>query len=200
MTLMELMAGIVITAIATAAGFGTFSAIIDSRERATASTLEAQSAASNRNLLASWFAAGRYVRDSGSALPTMSIGSAEADDAIRIITTAPTPLVSQQTQIYLYIDRDPFTPENGLVAEFTALNQPIDSVLMMVVSKKMEINPRVMGMEVTLLDPTTREWVSQFELPTGTPLGMSITLYPEWRDTLPALLRIPFVYPLGTTR
>ena len=201
MTLMELIVGIVITGFATAAGYAAFTSIVENREKATTMTNAIQRAASTRNLLSNWFANARYLRDSGSTIPNFSsIGSTEPSDELRIITTAPTPLGSQQTQIYMYIDRDPFTTEHGLVAEFTALNQPVDSILQIVVSKKMEIDPTVMGLEVKLLDPTTRLWVTQFELGTGTPIGLSVALHPEWRDSLPSLLRLPFVYPQGTTR
>src|SRR5690606_30844605 len=138
---------------------------------ARASTMEVQRAASTRMLLSSWFANSRILRDSGSTLPSVGgLGSTEPSDELRIVTGAATPLGSQQTQIYLYIDRDDFTPETGLVAEFTSLNQPVDSVLQYVVSKKMEIDPTVMGLEVTLLDPTTRLWVAALDLPpTSTP-------------------------------
>jgi Tfp pilus assembly protein PilE len=200
MTLMELMVGIVITGIATAAGYAAFSSIVENRERAQASTVAVQRAASTRFMLASWFAQGRVLRDSGSVPSFSNIGSTEPSDELRLITTAPTPLGSQQTEVYMYIDRDPFTPEEGLVAEFTALNQPVDSVLLYVVSKKMEIDRSVMGLEVTLLDPATRLWVTQLDLGTGTPIGLHVSLYSSWGDTLPALLRIPFVYPQGTTR
>jgi hypothetical protein len=100
----------------------------------------------------------------------------------------------------MYIDRDPFTPEEGLVAEFTALNQPVDSVLMVVVSKKMEISARIMGLEVQLLDPTTRLWVSPLDVGTSAPTGLRVVLHPAWNDSLPPLLRLPFIYPMGTTR
>jgi type II secretory pathway pseudopilin PulG len=200
MTLIELCVGIVVTGIAAAAGYATFSSIIDNRERARESMSAMQHAASTRSMLASWFASARYVRDS-IAVPSVSgIGTLEMDDDIRFITTAATPLGSQQTQIWLYIDRDPFTIEEGLVAEFTALNQPIDSTLMVVVSKKMEINSGITGLEVNLLDPTTRLWVPRSDIGRAAPLGLYVALYPAWRDTLPALLRMPFMYSLGNTR
>ncbi len=201
MTLIELMVGIVITGIATAAGYAAFSSILDNRERAKVSTTEVQKAASMRLLLASWFANSRIVRDSGTTVPTTTgIGATEPSDEVKFITTAPTPLGSQSTQVWMYIDRDPFTPESGLVAELTSLNQAVDSILMIVVSKKVELSPEVQGLEVLLLDPTTRLWVSRFDIGTAVPLGLQVVLHPAWRDSLPPLLRIPFVYPLGTTR
>jgi type II secretory pathway pseudopilin PulG len=198
---MELMVGIVITGVATAAGFAAFSSIVDNRERAREATRAVQRAASSRLMLASWFANARVLRDSGSTVPNFSsIGSTQPSDELRFVTTAPTPLGSQQTQVYMYIDRDPFTPENGLVAEFTALNQPVDSILQYVVSKKMEIEPTVMGLEVQLLDPSTKLWLTPFDLGTTTPIGLRVTLHADWGDTLPPLMRLPFVYPQGATR
>jgi hypothetical protein len=201
MTLIELLVGIVVTAIATTAGYAAFSSIVENRRSAGDVLRELQSAASTRNLLASWFEAGRVLRDTGTAMPRVTgIGATEPDDILRLVTTAPTPLGSQQTQIYMYIDRDPFTPEEGLVAEFTALNQPVDSVLMVVVSKKMEISRQIMGLEVLLLDQATRLWVSPTDGATNTPIGLLVQLHPAWNDSLPPLLRLPFVYPMGTTR
>ena len=88
----------------------------------------------------------------------------------------------------------------GLVAELTSLNQGIDSLLQIVVSKRVELSQQVNGMEVFLLNPTTRQWVTRFEIGTAAPLALQVILHPAWRDSLPPLLQLPFTYPLGTTR
>lgn len=163
--------------------------------------MEVQRAASMRALLASWLSNATIVRDTGLAFPAAStIGASEPDDYLTFVTWGPTPLGSQQTQIRMYIDRDSFTPEEGLVAELTALNQPVDSNLMIVVSRKMELDPNVMGLEVSMLDPSTRLWMKQIDMGNVQPIGLLVQLYPAYNGYLHQLLQMPFVYPVGTSR
>jgi prepilin-type N-terminal cleavage/methylation domain-containing protein len=194
MTLLELVVGLTITGIALAAGYAALSSALDHRQRATEVTGAVARAAAVRRTLVSWLSGARLTVDEGG--PEFrgidGLHGGLPDDELSFLTTTPTEVSPSQTLVRLYVDRDERTPERGLVAELGEWrgSAPV----------RMEIDPRAHGLELRYLSSLSREqhwlpsWISASVLPAG--LEMVVTAPPA--DTLPPLLGLPFLVPLGT--
>jgi type II secretory pathway pseudopilin PulG len=195
-TLVELVVGLTITGLLTAAGYATFTSIIDHRERVRETTQVTADAASVRSLLNSWLATALILADS-VAVPSFNMpGLGEADDRIRFVTTAATPLGLNETVVLLYIDRDPDSVTDGLVAELRPSGAvPVATTAAdgtAILPRVFEIDPQVRGLAVEYLDRTTRMWLPAASAAIQQSLAVRITLSGSLQDTIPALLQLPF--------
>lgn len=192
-TLIELLVGLTVSALALSAGFGALGFVQDQGEQAEATARASVGGATQRALLMDWLASARFrapdnVQFDGQDL----LEDGKSRDLLLFPTTAATPLEGGFTVIGLYIDDNPETPEQGLVAEMTGvvLGSP---------ERRMELVPQADGMEIRYLPNIAGEiewtdgWTSRGELPRG----IEIVLTPAQGDTLPALLRLPIRVALG---
>ena len=120
LTLLELVVGILITSIAVAGGYASFAALIDHRGRVEAATDRVVRGNSTRTQLATWLASAKLSPEKLEPTFRGLDGSLDRrpDDVLEFETTAPT-LDAAVIRIRIAIDRDPDTPETGLVAELT---------------------------------------------------------------------------------
>jgi prepilin-type N-terminal cleavage/methylation domain-containing protein len=195
-TLMEVLIGLTVAALALTAGFATLGFITDSDEPVDVASALALRGATTRNLLTEWLAEARY--QSGRRGVTFQgldgeVWGTPADELI-FPTTASTPLGVGTTVVHLYIDDDNDTPERGLVAGLIELAADEPRVV--------ELVPEAGSLELRYLVPvegTTGEWVTGW-LSNRLPGAIELILGPTRNDTLPPLLRYPLLVPLEATR
>ncbi len=195
-TLMEVLVGLMVAALALTAGFATLGFITDSNEPVDRASAMALRGATTRNLLTEWLGEARFqVGRRGMSFQGLDdeLYGTETDEII-FPTTARTPLGVGTTVVRLFIDLDNDTPEQGLVAELTEL--PADE------PRRVELIPEAGSLQLRYLLPiagTTGEWVDGW-ISNRLPHAIELVLGPSRYDTLPPLLLYPLLVPLETTR
>ena len=204
MTLMELMVAIAITGMMAVAGAATFSSIIDHRRVIRESTVTTERAVALREMIRGWVAAGTIQLQIGggprglassariSARPGMNAGvtaAASTGDEITINTTARTPSPSASTRIRLFVDGDDNTPEHGLTIEYQGSNNsPLE---------RKQLDSTIGTMTVEYLDNRTGRWFGASQAATIQPIAVRFSFAPVDGDSIPRVLRLPFVYRMG---
>lgn len=122
-TLIELVVGLTIASAVVAAGYAALTTIVDRREAALVLLDEEVAATAVRTTVRAWLG-GAHTASESSA-PIFSGVDAESDDGhpddqLAFLTSAETPLRAHAATVRLYIDRNPDTPEEGLVADVGA--------------------------------------------------------------------------------
>jgi prepilin-type N-terminal cleavage/methylation domain-containing protein len=195
-TLMEVLIGLTVAALALTAGFATLGFITDTNKPVDVASALALKGATTRNPLTEWLGEARYrLGRRGLTFQGLDdeVYGTETDEII-FPTTASTPLGVGTTVVRLFIDDDNDTPESGLVAELTEL--PADE------PRVVELIPEVGSLEIRYLLPiegTTGEWVDGW-ISNRLPRAIELLLGPTRYDTLPPLLRYPLLVPLETER
>ena len=195
-TLMEVLIGLTVAALALTAGFATLGFLSDSDEPVDVASALALRGATSRNLLTEWLGEARYrVGRRGETFQGLDAEVyGTATDELIFPTTASTPLGVGIAVVHLYIDDDNSTPEQGLVAALTELATDEPRVV--------ELVPEAGSMEISYLLPvegTVGEWVSGW-ISNRLPGAIRLTLGPSRVDSLPPLLRHPLLVPLEATR
>jgi prepilin-type N-terminal cleavage/methylation domain-containing protein len=194
-TLIELIVGMTVASIALAAGFAALAVVHDRSVEMEQHDVVAAAGASQRDLLIDWIAGARLTavtsepfdgqEDEKSGVPR---------DALLIPTTARTPLEGFTTVMGLYIDDDPETPEQGLVAEMTGVQLGAEP-------RRFELAHQADGMNIRYLPNVPKAvWVDGWQEQGELPRAVEITLTPARGDTLPALLRLPIRVAIGAVR
>ena len=204
MTLLELMAAIVLTGIMATVGTAAFTSIIDHRTTIHTATVEVERAAATRDLLQSWVAGGTIQMQLGGGPQVSNRGSISRNapqeivgvvaaviegDQLNFTTTGPTPALSAETRVRLFIDTDESTPERGLTMEF----QPSTATPL----QRLQLDSAITMMTVEMLDVRTNRWVPSKEAATVQPRAVRVTFTPEEGQVMPALLQLPFVFRVG---
>jgi prepilin-type N-terminal cleavage/methylation domain-containing protein len=185
MTLMELVIALMITGMIAAIGAAAFNSVLDNRARAKEMANAVTSAAATRALIVSWLSSGAFSSDAERPPTMTSLNLNQDDDALVVTVNTPTPIGYTQAVVHMYIDRDDETPEHGLVAEMQALEAPTSTLTV--------LDSTVTGLLVEYLDQQTNRWVPRKEAVVRFPLAVRMTLSVEAPDTLPPLLRLPFI-------
>lgn len=195
-TLLEVLVGLTVAALALTAGFATLGFLSDSDEPVDVASALALRGATTRNLLTEWLGEARYqVGRRGETFQGLDgeVYGTAADELI-FPTTANTPLGVGTSVVHLYIDGDPDTPEHGLVAALRA--RPTDEPRVVV------LVPEAAALELRYLVPvegTTGEWVDGW-ISNRLPGAIKMTLTSGGTDTLPPLLQYPLLVALEATR
>jgi prepilin-type N-terminal cleavage/methylation domain-containing protein len=195
-TLVEVLVGMAVAALALTAGFAALSFVQDRADQAEAAMVPAIAGAATRALLTEWLAGARsrapnrgerfYGLDAEqSSLPS---------DELVFPTTARTPLSVGTTVVRLYVDFEDSTAERGLVAELT--ERPGD------VPSRVELLPEVSAIELRYLPDVAEatEWLPSWVDANSLPLAVELTLSTSPPDSLPTLLRLPLRVPLEAAR
>jgi type II secretory pathway pseudopilin PulG len=212
MTLIELVIGIAITGLMAAVGAGAFATIIDNRQTIRRATEDTERAAALRETMRTWIVSGTVRVQAGgtpglasSSVPsgsrTTSMSSSgfsntgvtaavSSGDELLVDTHAPTPANVPLTRMRLFIDADQSTPESGLTMEYQAnVQSPL---------QRRQLEPAVGGMKVEFLDSLTGRWYGASEAATlRARIAVRVTLLPQDKGTLPALLQLPLLLRLG---
>ena len=194
MTLLELVVGLTITGITVSAGYGAFSSMVDHHARAEAQMDEVARSAAGRRTLIGWLEGARLQVDQNGPLFRGLDGVYRGipDDELSFLTTSLGSPRAGEPVVRLHIDRDSLTPERGLTAEVSGSNG----------MERIEIEPRAAGLDLrystSALGQT--EWLPSWISSSVLPLGVEVTVLPEPGDSLPPLLRLPIVVPIGAGR
>ena len=196
-TLIEVLVGLTVAALALSAGFATLAFLSDREEPVDTVSAVALRGATTRSLLIGWLSEARlqaYRRG-----PVFQGFDAEergaSSDELNFPTRASTPLGVGTSIVRLFIDRDTQTPEKGLVAELTerASDEP----------RVVELVPEAGALEISYLMPidgSTGEWTPAWVNTRRLPKAIRLALAATAPDTLPSLLRYPILVALETTR
>lgn len=115
-TLLEMTVALAIAGLAVSAGYAALAGVADRRDDAEAAVRRVEAGAAGRTEIRRWLEAARVV---GPMFRGTDRGGTDApDDAVEFLTEARTPVDARYSIVRLFIDRDPRTPERGLVASF----------------------------------------------------------------------------------
>lgn len=195
MTLIELVVGLVVTAITTMAGFGTIGLLIDRRTAAADAVRETVRASAVRRTITSWLEGIRLVPgEEGRSFQLVDRAThGSPDDELTFVTTAPTPVGGENAIVRLYVERDPRAPQRGLVAEMQdwsgahVLRVPLDSA---VTSLDIRCRTGILG---------RMEWMSGWMSSALLPRGVELRMGGASASALDPLLSVPLtvVFPGG---
>jgi type II secretory pathway pseudopilin PulG len=195
MTLLELLIGIVITGAAVAAGYATFSTLVDQQQRAKFVIDDVARGAAIRRALVGWIQNGRVQLGSGN-VPRggLNLGMQSARDELRVFAVTPTPIGSMAV-ITLFVNTNDATLPPGLVAQFTMpFNNFPDSATI-------SIDSTVTGMRVEYLTEqlNVRQWYTADELGEATVRPLAVRLWFLSNDPrqLTPLMHLPLTVPLS---
>ena len=195
-TLMEVLIGLTVAAMALTAGFATLGFMADTDEPVDRASALALRGATTRNLLTEWLSEARARQGRrGQAFEGWdSDDYGNPTDSIVFPTTASTPLGVATTVVRLYIDEDTSTPEQGLVAALTELMADEPRIV--------ELVPEAGSLEIRYLmhlEGSIGEWMPSW-LSGSLPKAIELTLGPNRTDSLPPLLRYPLLVSVETER
>ena len=188
-TLVELIVSLTITGAVLSAGLAGFSAILDRRDASASILDEVNRSAGERELLCSWIEAARVPHQGEPAFVGLdAVYGKLPDDGLTFLTAAAADLDGGATVVRLGVDRDERTAERGLVAHLTSWPAGVGRTL--------EIDPRVSGLELRYYSVPLgdRGWLPSWVSSTILPSGAEIRFL---GDSLPPLLRLPLLVPIG---
>lgn len=195
-TLVEVLVGLTVAALALGAAFSTLTFVGDRSRDAEIAATTALEGAVARELLVDWLSGARF-RASNRAGEFQGLDADEnglENDELILPTTALTPLHASTTIVRLFIDEDEETPERGLVAELTerAQDEPM----------RVELVPGAVRLDLAFLPdvPDAEEWLPGWISQGGLPRAIELSLSAAPGDSLPPLLRLPIRVALGTVR
>jgi hypothetical protein len=209
---MELVIGLAITGMMTAAGAGAFEAIISHRKVIRDAAVSTERAVALREMVRAWLSTGQVQIQQGgvpsglsrgaatTAAPgttgtnsTSSVSAAQAaGDEVTFTTNAANPGLLSVVRIRMFIDADNNTPEKGLTIEYQPnAQQPI--------VRKM-LDSTIDTLYVEFLDDRTHRWYHSSEAATITPTVIRITMLPGEHHTAPPILSVPMIYPIANAR
>ena len=190
LTLVELLVALTVTAVTMSVGWSALGTIADRRERARAASTATVRAASVRRQVVAWLE-GAYVTGEEDAPPFQVTDHAtrgRPDDELSFLTSATTPIGRGDVVVRLHVDRDPRTPERGLVATF------VDRWTAR--AARVELDPSVAALEVRCASDMRgrherlASWLSGTVVPRGVELALGAAGSRE-AERLAPLLRVP---------
>ena len=187
MTLVELVTGLTVLALAVTSGAATLATLVDHRDRVRDATATTQRAAASRRAAVAWLE-GAYVTGEPTAPAFRLVDRAartQADDEIAFLTTAATPLGTGDVVVRLFVDRDERTPERGLTAEFQERYGARTA--------RLELDSSVVALDARALSDLlgARRWLPAWVSPAVLPLGVELRLSASSPERLAPLLRVP---------
>lgn len=119
LTLLELIVGLTITAMAATTGAGAIGVLLDRRTTAADAVRQTVHATGVRRTISTWLEGVRLIPgDQGRSFQLIDRTTRGLpDDELTFVTTAPTPVGGENVVVRLYVERDARAPQRGLVAE-----------------------------------------------------------------------------------
>jgi prepilin-type N-terminal cleavage/methylation domain-containing protein len=193
-TLVELLVGLTVAALALLAGMATIGFVADRSTHAEEAARVAIGGATQRALIVDWLTSAQFNAPTGEQFEGMEEELDGAPtDLLLVPTTARTPMEGSISVVGLYIDTDPETAERGLVAEMTGMVAGPEVQLMQLVPQAGRLRIRYLG---TAGD---EEWLETWQT-NRLPRGLELSIDPVKGDTLPTLLRYPIRVALRSGR
>ena len=188
MTVVELIVGLTVTAVALTAGYATLGTLVDHRARVREAAAATVRAAAVRRAVADWLA-GAYVTGAPLSPPFQVADRTDhgrADDEVAFLTTARTPLgAGGGVVVRLFVDRDGRTPERGLTAELSEWPGAR--------AERIELDSSVVALDVRCLSAALgrREWMRGWSSAVLLPQGVELRAGAVTPERLTPLLRVP---------
>jgi prepilin-type N-terminal cleavage/methylation domain-containing protein len=194
LTLIELVVAIAITGLALSAGYGVLSWMTEARRAAEERTDALWRAAAVRRAIEGWLAGATLAvaPDVAEFRGLDGVRDRLDDDAITFRTTAPTPLGGAETVVTLAIDHEGDAGSRGLVARFAEPHGPRRTM--------MELEPHAVALQARYLSGVSgaERWSDSWVSTTVLPRGVELRISAARGDSLPAILRLPFVVPFAS--
>ena len=197
LTLLELLVALLVTAVAVSMGYAALAATADAHARAARDADPLAAAAARREWLRGTVASARIgapgdgtaFEGTDAARRAAGAGTA-ADDALVLVGRDD---ADADVWVRVQVDRDPSTPERGLVADVAPFpRRPGDRV------HRIALDPDVTAFDVAYLSPLPpRRWLSAWNAPGILPAAVRLRL--DGASVHP-LLRVPLTVPLGGGR
>ena len=188
MTVVELVVGLTVTALALAAGYATLGTMVDQRARLREEAAETVRAAAVRRAVSDWLG-GAYTIGTPMSPAFQLVDRRDRgrpDDVLTFLTTARTPVgAGGGVVVRLFVDRDARTPERGLTAEFS--DWPGSR------AERLELDSSVVALDVRCLSAALgrREWMPGWSSSLLLPQGVELRLAAVSPERLTPLLRLP---------
>jgi prepilin-type N-terminal cleavage/methylation domain-containing protein len=193
-TLVEVLVGLTVAALALTAGFTALAFVNDRSAEAEQASVAALEGSAPREMLASWLSGARLQAANRAGVFDGIDGDDQGKDSDELTfpTTARTPLGVRNSVVRLFIDDDDETPERGLVAELRERLQ--DEV------RRVELVPQAATLQIRYLPnvPNAVEWQDNWQSQGQLPRAIELTLTPVAGDSLPLMLRLPLRVTLMT--
>lgn len=194
-TLIELTVAVVLAGAVVAIAYGAVAFVSDQHESTSTRADEVARHAAARRQLARWLAGARVLpQGEGPAFQGVD-GAAEAgdDDQVSFLLSGSTSVDRRYTVVRLYVDRDPGSTEQGLVAELRSWRgEGRESIV---------VEPGVRTLDARYLVGRgderrwLRSWISSSLLPRAVELRFG-----GHPDSVPELYRIPLTVALSESR
>lgn len=186
-TLIELVVGLTIAAAVLTAAYAALATALDRREAAVEAVNADLVAVAVRQSLRAWLESARVPGESSTPLFSGADGIHEdlADDHLSFVTSGSTPLGAGMTSVVLYVDRDPETAEQGLVASFSEWLGTRRS--------RLELVPDAVALEVRYRSDllSGRPWHPSWISSTLMPAGVELHVIGEGDEALHPALQYP---------
>ena len=187
LTVVELVVGLTVVALATLAGGGTLATLVDHRAHVHDATVATRRDAAVRRTIVAWLDGAWATGESNApAFRLVDRTTARhADDEIVFLTTAATPIGTGDVVVRLFVDRDDRTAERGLTAEFEARYGGRTA--------RVELDASVVALDARCLSDVlgTRRWMPAWVSPVVLPQGLELRLAATSPERLAPLLRVP---------
>lgn len=192
LTLLELVVSITIGGMAVAIGYEALGTMTDHRERAAQQVQAALAASAIRSTLSTWLSGAQVTGEPGSSQFRGSDGVHDdlPDDDLQFLSTS-THMGGAGAIVRLAVDRDPETPQVGLlavVAEWRGTRREMIS-----------IDSRVIGLDVRYLSNLAgQRWLPSWISSTVLPSTVELQLVARPDDPPHELLRFPLLVAMGS--
>jgi prepilin-type N-terminal cleavage/methylation domain-containing protein len=195
-TLIELVVALTITGLVLTSGYAALATIVGRRAGATAAFDESVRAAAARRSLRAWIAGVTLTVEEDDVLfrGLDGVHGNASDDELTFRTSTATPLNERGATVRLLIDRSDSTGQTGLVAEISGPGGGL--------TRRVELTPHASELNIRYLTSTTppRVWEASWVSATMLPVAVELVVGASAADSLPALLRLPVLVPVGAYR
>jgi prepilin-type N-terminal cleavage/methylation domain-containing protein len=208
MTLIELVVAMTIVGMVSAAGFASFSFLVDNRSRVLERHDAVARAVAIRGTLGAWIGGieSRARADSLAFRGMHAMSHGFSDDDVAFFTSARTAVNEWPVFVRLFVGRRDqreggsqtggatLDTEAGLVAELTDPET--------LATTRVRLDSTVTGLAMRYLDatPNPNVWLTSWISDRVIPAAVEIVLTVAPPDTLPTLLRLPITAPIGQGR
>lgn len=194
MTLVELMVGLAVAGMALAAGVAAVRSVADYRVRAAQVTARVEHEAAVRRRLVEWLAGARLSPGEGGPefRGISGVRAGGGDDELTFVTRTEAAPVQGFAQVRLYVDRDPATPQRGLVAAVTEWRGTGPE-------QRLELVPAATGLRARYLSALSAQpvWLASWISSSILPRAVELRVEAPAADSVPPLLRVPVLVSLG---
>lgn len=192
MTLIEVTVALTLVAVAVTGGYQLYEIAQRVTERVDASLTALSAESAVRAAITSWLRHPVMGTDGDGLHGFDQSWQGVDDDRLQLSVRSPVPGVTGVARLELFVDRDPATPEEGLVAALASRSggRPLTIVLL----------PAVGRLDLRFRAPGVEEELSSWQSVSLAPRSIVVDLGPRPGLRLPPLLSRPWIVTVGDAR